>query len=56
MYTYSVSNIEDKRNTYKAGEVVTISFPPGAYILDTNEIYLLFDSFITSNVTAGTAA
>ena len=44
MYTYSVSNIEDKRNTYGPGQTVSITFPPGAYILDTNEIYLLFDS------------
>ena len=36
MYTYSVSNIEDKRNTYGAGQTVSINFPPGAYILDTN--------------------
>lgn len=33
-YTYSVSNIEDKRDNYTPGSTVSISFPAGNYCLD----------------------
>ncbi len=54
-YSYTVSVLEDKRDLYKAGQTVSGNFPSGNYMLDTREIYLLFDTFV-DGVNVGTAA
>ncbi len=53
-YSYSVSNLEDKRDKYTPGNTVQISFPAGNYIKDCRQDYLIFDSeFTGGNSEAG---